>query len=817
MGRDEIVACLAGAFSRKNFVLITGPPGIGKSEVAKAVCIQYLKQLETEGTKGKCYCLELLSPVQSERDLYARLCAQLGRCKREEEDEHLARSLLQKLPPSSLLFIDACENAEITHMSKFLGTARRANGELRFLLTSQVEITKHQLNQALFVETLEPLEAEHALKILQHELRDEGSNADILAIRDLLDGVPLALSLAACLLAHEDTPRGLLDALRSDSREGVLSESDTVGERGLKNVLSRFFNVLRIREGPFAYQAAISASIFAGTISHRAFQAVCECVQAFSSSQTSSTRQSVKGLIGKLQRWHVVSWCPTNRIDPNNRRYQMHSYLKQHAANLFEEDQTLTQNVKSAFLSYFAALIQDIVREEEEEETTRESPLETALLTLDSERENVEYFLTLLGDRNTVQQNAELSSMLVEVMTNENVGELLSFRFPHDTRLCALQYFFQGVKALANEQSQAGLLLEMAKILLGQGQFDRALQKAQEALQLCRCVKEDEKRKAKASCLEVLGTIKFRQHFTGFNEAETHLKDAYELANGSLTVAEQRGQPDVRHHRRRVASVCKKLGELYSRQKKFEDSNRLLSEAESHFTKLSGKEGLSCVWLYHRKGGNLQSQHKFKDAEEAFRHGLELCDKYKAKRHPIWAKLHYSLGRLYNYHEMKDLTKSLMHYNSALSLQEDINPFHVDVAQTCIGIGRVNNEMVSSGSGTGSLQAAHDMFAKARKVLENSPRRAEGPPDLAMAELHSSQARTYRLSRNYHEELRCLQQAWDVYEKQQAPDDDSLKKKMATCMTDLGHAYRRLGNKVESGRCFKKSRELGGKAKGRQK
>ena len=816
MGREEIVASLSGAFftGHKNIVLITGPPGIGKSEVAKAVCIQYLEKLETMGRKGKCYCLELLSSVESEWDLYARLCTQLGGSKIEESNEDQARSLLNKLPPSSLLFVDACEKADVTHISKLIATARRANGELRFILTSQVEIIRPQLKQPLRVETLGPLKDEHALKILQHEVPGEGLNADILKkIRDLLDGVPLFLSLAASLLAQEYTLHELLDGLKSGSREDVLSESATVGDCGPNKVLSEFFGGLRTREGTLEYQAAISASIFPGTISHQAFQAVCGSVQDCS-SQAPSTRQRVnRELIGKLKRWHVVS----SNGDHVNPRYQMHSYLKQHATDLFATDAALTQKVQRAFLSYFADVIQDIALEEEGEETKRTCPADIGLLTLDSEHENVDYFLTLLTDSDLMQQNTDLSSKLVKVMTNESVGQLLSFRFSHEKRIGTLQFFFQNVKKSTNEQNQAGLLLEMAKILLGQGQFDRALQKAQEALQLCRCVKEDEKRKAKASCLEVLGTIKFRQHFTGFHEAETHLKDAYELANGSLTVAEQRGQPDVRHYRRRVASVCKKLGELYSRQKKFEDSNRLLSEAESHFTKLSGKEGLSCVWLYHRKGGNFQSQHKFKDAEEAFLHGLELCDKYKAKRHPVWAKLHYSLGRLYNYHEMKNLTKSLTHYNSALSLQEDINPFHVDVAQTCIGIGRVNNEMVSSGSGTGDLQAAQGMFAKAKRILEDNPRSAVGPPDLIMAELYSSHAFTYRLSRNYREELRCLQQAWDVYEKQQAPDDDSLKKKMATCMTDLGHAYRRLGNKVESGRCFKKSRELGGKAKGRQK
>jgi tetratricopeptide (TPR) repeat protein/DNA replication protein DnaC len=814
VGRDEVVASLTNAFfsENKNVVLITGPPGIGKSEVAKAVCIRYLEKLKTmpEGSDGKCYRLELVSTVNSTSELYERLCRQLSGREIREPIEGQAHLLLRKLLPSSILFIDACENAKVTHIRELLKMAPQANGTLRFILTSTVEMTKHQLGTSIRTKTLEPISAEHALKILQHNACGKGSDEDMLAISDLLDGLPLALSLANCLLSSdEDTPYELRQALQDSSPEEVLSdERVTLGEQGLNKVLSRFFCVFKGKVGIEEYQLAISTSIFPGTFSRQAFQEVCK--HSSIQSCSSQTPPVSRVLIGKLNQWHIVS--SNGSPDP---RYQMHSYLKHHAAKQVQDDVFLMQSVKRAFLSYFADLLQSIALEEAGEETKRTRPADLGLVTLDSEHENINCFLTLLTDYD-LMQDSHLSNMLVKVMTDENVGQLLSFRFLHEKRIGTLKFFFQNVKTLISKQSQAGLLLEMAKILLGQGNFDEAISKAQEALKLCDSAKEDET--IKASCLEVLGTSKFRQHFTGFGEAEESLKGAYKLTQGCLMAAEQQCQPDhdIRQCRRRFASVCKKLGELYSRMEKFDDSNSMLDKAKFHYEKISEKEGLSCVWLYHRIGGNLQSQQKFKDAETHLCHALELCDRYKAKNHPICAKLHYSLGRLYSSRGWKNLTKSLEHFGIARLLQIEINPFHVDVAQTYIGIGRVNNDMVLSKKEEGNLQVAHDMFKKAHEIIQRNPRCAdhEGPPDLVMAELYSSHSLTYRLCDDYLKELRCLEQAWDVYEKL---GDPFLEKKMSTCMTDMGHAHRRLGNKKKSDQCFAKARKLGGKAKGRQK
>ena len=808
LGRDEIVESLAVALhSGKRIVsLITGPPGIGKSTVANAVCAHYLDNCRCQ-PKAKCYLIWFDTAVEKEDDLYEIVCSRLRWHGPPGKDG--VESLFNVLPSHAIVLIDACENAKPYMINSFLTMARRANGELRFLLTSQVQMTRKEIKQPMKVDTLEPLSKECALQILKQPLEEtevDASCKEIVDIRDLLDGNPYALNLASCMMADEGcTPHQLLQLLKG-GRERALSDSDG-DEEGLNELFCQFFNLLK-KEGELEYLSAISASIFHGKISQDSFHAVCVEVHSEFLSGQKSGREANSKLTGKLKRWHILQKC-RDSTDLNNPQYRLHSYMREHAFGLLKKDVDLFRKVTRAFLLYFARFLTKTAREQE----TRKTPTDkVGLCALDEEYSNVKEFLTQLTD----PQNEVLiqkSSELVDTMFREDVNCLLSFRFLHEKRRCTLKCLLK----IVSEDTSIGNVwqgkLEMASILCGQGKFIEALQEATQSLEQCSESSESNQRKAR--CLEVMGTILLCQHHTGFSEAEKCLKEAYDLLHVDLQHLTELSEDDeTKCTRRRTGSVCRKLGELYSRQNRFNDANHMLNECKSHFCHFLGPDALLYVWLHHRIGGNLQTQGERKKAESEYLEGLRLCCSYEVTQHPIYAKLNYSLGRLYLYKDTKDTKKSLEHFSDALALQKKIDSSHPDVAQTYIGIGRVYNDM--AGNDPGNVQLALDMFEEAEKILEETAQDTGNYPDLRIAELYSSQAYSYRNQEKFDAELKCLQKGMKVYTDQPTPND-SLKKKMATCLTDMGHACRRLGKRKEMGKYFAEARKLGGKAKGRQK
>ena len=784
----------------QNLVMVSGRPGIGKTSIANAVCVEYLKQVPN----SRCYWIQLNNSVETMDSLYELLCSQLLPNANDETPSFcdLSKAVFRALPPTSLLVVDACEQATSPDLiSSLLCDAISANGRLRFLLTSQVKMNKHQLQvQALHAEPVESLNKEDSLKVLRFGIQgtlDERALKDLENITDLLDGVPLALSLASTMFRYlQYTPRRLLARLEMESPLSVLSDNEQLG-KGLKTVIVEFFELLRQQLGQFEYLAAISASIFPGTISQEAFQSIC--LKVAESCQEQTTGSINPELIGRLTQWHVLDPCRGAKA--NSPRYQMHKLIKEYAKCQLKD---LSRIATGAFLAYFARLLKKIAQEEETRQGLQDPG---GLFALDQEFDNVSGFLTCLTDSESLSRDDTTRQIVLETMTAEDVGHLLSLRFHHARRLITLKMVYSNVKTKIPRRTESGLLLEMAKVLRGLGRFEEALSEALRARQLCNEVATEKERQV--SCLEVVGSVQFRQHRSGFMEADKSLVAALQLAEENLRDAKASGIRDnIRRCTRRVASVFKTLGELRSRQQAYDDANSMFEKAELHFGQLAGSEVLSRAWLKHRIGGNYQTQDRVEDAEKAYLAGLDLCRKYKADKHAIYVKLNYSLGRLYS--KKKNWERSLEFYQVAQLIQESLDNTHPDLAQIYIGIGRACNMMVSK-----DPQETIHLLQRAQKILEDKHRKPN-ESNFALAELHSTLALTYRKVGRFQEEMECSKMAFDIYNSS-TEKGDSLDHKKANCARDIGNAYKRLGNKRESDKWCAKMRRLRPKGKSRRK
>ncbi|SHG59980.1 Predicted ATPase [Bradyrhizobium erythrophlei] len=206
IGRAECVGAISNQLARRRFVTIIGPGGIGKTTVALAVAG---KLVDSYAHK---VCFVELAPLTEARSIHGALASVLGLA--TLGDQPLAALVAHLRSMSILIVLDNCEHmldatavlaeallrgAPGVHL---LATSRqplRGEGEFLFHLPALAfppPAERLSTAEALGFPAIE-LFAERAAASLDSFELDDGNVATVIEICRRLDGIPLAIELAA--------------------------------------------------------------------------------------------------------------------------------------------------------------------------------------------------------------------------------------------------------------------------------------------------------------------------------------------------------------------------------------------------------------------------------------------------------------------------------------------------------------------------------------------------------------------------------------------------------------------------------------------
>ncbi|MEV4578009.1 BTAD domain-containing putative transcriptional regulator [Nonomuraea jabiensis] len=212
VGRDEAVAEVRSLLRAGRLVTLTGPGGVGKTRLALAAA---------SGTGGDGWLVELAAlrprPAEvevadvAEVEVAEAIAAVLGLrddaagpgAPQEGAVERIAGALAGR---ETLLVLDNCEHV-VEQVAALAGRLLRAAPGLRILATSQESLRIE--GEVLW--SVPPLTREAAVELFAARAGVE-PDADVAEICDRLDGLPLALELAASRM-RALTPRQLADRL----------------------------------------------------------------------------------------------------------------------------------------------------------------------------------------------------------------------------------------------------------------------------------------------------------------------------------------------------------------------------------------------------------------------------------------------------------------------------------------------------------------------------------------------------------------------------------------------------------------------------
>ena len=220
VGRDEDLVAVAGLLDAHRLVTITGPPGIGKTQLALEVAARRL------GVHPAGVWLVRLGGAATETDVLATLSSVMGVSDDAGDFEQLHRQLA---PRPALLVLDNCEHV-LDAVRRLLSTRLRGD-RLHVLATSQTRLgVPHEM-----VWPLRPLSLPDAeetmwesatLQLLVDRVAAVDPTIDLgeAVPGDLIDvcrrtgGMPLAVELAARLAGSLDLKR--VGSLRCRPRSG---------------------------------------------------------------------------------------------------------------------------------------------------------------------------------------------------------------------------------------------------------------------------------------------------------------------------------------------------------------------------------------------------------------------------------------------------------------------------------------------------------------------------------------------------------------------------------------------------------------------
>jgi predicted ATPase len=258
-GRDEDAARVLAALDRGRLVTLTGPAGIGKSHLA----LHALRSLGESPRVIRCALADATSEEGRTRELRRALGVRPGSRSEESPRAALVRALGEG-PPTWVLLDDADDAIPWTAR---LIAACAPIAAARFLVTSR-EPVRIDTEQVIEVRPLGP---EAARAMFYARAGDfGGEEADVTALLSLLEGIPLAIELAA-RRAHLLSPGQWVS--RIDERFRLL-RSDR------RDVPARHASLAAALEGswerltPDERVAFSVLGVFAGPIPLEAFEAV---------------------------------------------------------------------------------------------------------------------------------------------------------------------------------------------------------------------------------------------------------------------------------------------------------------------------------------------------------------------------------------------------------------------------------------------------------------------------------------------------------------------------------------------------------------
>lgn len=259
VGRRDALSQLAASVDRSRLVTILGPPGTGKTRLAKEHAL-------AQASRAASYAAVLfcdLTDASSPDDVIARLASVLGiGTSTLPTQERIVQELLAI--PSVLLILDNFEQLVRSSAPLVAELVDRAGSQARFLVTSRERLGI--AGEALF--DLGPLvlpsageEMSEAVQLFVERARDASPDfrpsaadlRDVAQLVSVLDGLPLALELAAARVRIL-TPAELLERL------GKRFEWLTHGRATLRDTIEASWSLL----APWEQDALCQVSVFRG-------------------------------------------------------------------------------------------------------------------------------------------------------------------------------------------------------------------------------------------------------------------------------------------------------------------------------------------------------------------------------------------------------------------------------------------------------------------------------------------------------------------------------------------------------------------------
>jgi len=338
IGRDELIAAVAGRLHHSSLVTLIGPGGVGKSSIARAVAGGL-----TSSFADGVHLVEFAT-IDAGQHVLPTIARALDIVLDSDRPDRAMRSLAML---DALLVLDNCEHvvdvvSELLDRVLSFGVDRR----LRVLATSQVRLGL-SLEQ---VQRVEPLTADHAMALFDARAvvahaswtHDRIDTTRVARLLSTLDHLPLTIEMAAACLGSMtfDELEAAID--RGTHLLQVSHRSPARRHRSLESLVEWSAAMLDVDER----RTFARLSVFAGSVS----------------------AADVAGVIGAERTGHVVftlgSLADRSLLvaatDGPSTSYRMLSTVRAVAGRWLDDDATAATDVRRRHATHFGGVVREV-------------------------------------------------------------------------------------------------------------------------------------------------------------------------------------------------------------------------------------------------------------------------------------------------------------------------------------------------------------------------------------------------------------------------------------------------------------------------